>query len=545
MDDSGLAGAWGERTSADLSSLLLELGRAWKAASFYGPDNVTTQKLIERACRAWQSDLARAGPLELELTPGGFQLAGVRGVYGTEHLGKVSDGLARLGIQRLRFTEVISSRSLTAFIGSLLEMSAGIRPVSQLGIEVDGEICLSLDSDEATGPDGDALPDEPPLASLGSSLLRARRDEARAPDEPEKPDPGFEPPPADRNAGSARLRALLQDLDRCTDDDGYERLAARAADGARGLCDEGLVEAAMRAIYVLADHVMGEGGRSAVQARIARATLLDLALGDRLGLLIDRACSNDTTASVHAAQVLLIVGEQAVPALLERLDAEAGGPREGQLTGLLIALSECAVPALRAAIGSGAGSRARLGVKIAGDLQCPELVKPLRDLLCAKDGPLQKDAARALVEMGNSAALRALMEAVESRHDRTAEIAASALGALGEPGGLTALVRRLERATQERRWDLGRHLLQAIGQFERGDRATARALLAWVQRGGPPWRRPDLDLKLEAVSALGQLAGEETTDALREIAGLRAPARLCERARRILDRRGDGRRSPR
>lgn len=541
MDDSGLAGAWGERTSADLSSLLLELGRAWKAASFYGPDNAATQKLIERACRAWQSDLARAGPLELELTPGGFQLAGVHGVHGNEYLGNVSDGLARLGIQRLRFTEVISSRSLTAFVGSLLEMNAGNRPVSQLGIEVDGEICLSLDTDEANR---DELPAEPPLASLGSSLLRARRNEARAPDEPEKPDPGLEPPPADRDAGSARLRALLQDLDRCTDDDRYERLATRAADGARGLCDEGLAEAAMRAIYVLADHVMGEGGRSAVQARIARTTLLDLALGDRLALLIDRACSNDTTASVHAARVLLIVGEQAVPALLERLDAEAGGPREGQLTGLLIALSECAVPALRAAMGSGTGSRARLGVKIAGDLQCPELVKPLRDLLCAKDGPLQKDAARALVEMGNSAALRALMEAVESRHDRTAEIAASALGALGEPRGLTALVRRLERASQERRWDLARHLLQAIGQFERGDRATARALLAWVQRGGPPWRRPDLDLKLEAVTSLGQLAGEESADALREIAGLRAPARLCERARRILDRRGDGRRSP-
>jgi HEAT repeat protein len=290
---------------------------------------------------------------------------------------------------------------------------------------------------------------------------------------------------------------------------------------------------------------MGEGGRSAVQARVARDALLDLAMGERLAALIDRACSTDTRASVQAAQVLLVVGEQAVPALLERLDAETGGAREGQLTGLVIALGECGVPALRAAMGSGSGSRARLGVKIAGDLQCPELVKPLRDLLCAKDGPLQKDAARALVEMGNSAALRALLEAVESRHDRTAEVAGFALGSLGEPRGLTALVRRLERATQERSWDLARQLLRAIGQFERGDRASARALLAWVQRGGPPWRRPDLDLKLEAVTALGQLAGEETTAALREIAGLRAPARLCERARRILDRRGDGRAAPR
>jgi HEAT repeat protein len=193
-----------------------------------------------------------------------------------------------------------------------------------------------------------------------------------------------------------------------------------------------------------------------------------------------------------------------------------------------------------AAIASGAGSRARLGVRIAGDLQCPELVTPLRDLLCAKDGALQRDAARALVEMGNANAVRALLEALESKYDRTAEIAAYSLGQLAAPRSLAALVRRLERATEERRWELVREILLSIGQFHEGNRATARALVAWVQRGGPPWRRPDLGLKLEAVAALGQLGGAESTDGLRQIAGLRLSERICERARRILERRGDG-----
>jgi hypothetical protein len=208
-------------------------------------------------------------------------------------------------------------------------------------------------------------------------------------------------------------------------------------------------------------------------------------------------------------------------------------------------LGEATVPTLTAAIASGKGIRARLGIRLAGELQCPDLVKPLRDLLCAKDGPLQKEAARALDEMGNSAALRALLEALESKHDRTAEIAASALGSLGAPRSRSALVRRLERATQDRSWNLCRELLQSIGQFQLGDRATARALLAWVQRGGPPWRRPDLELKLDAVTTLGQLGGPESAQALGEIAGMRLSKRLCERARRILDRRRDGRLRPR
>lgn len=529
MDDPGQASGWSERTAADVSSLMVELGRVAKAIPFYGAETDTTQTLGERACRALQADLARGGPLELEVADDGFQLAGVPGSFGADHLARVAGGLKRVGVQRIRFTEVVSTASLMSFMASLDRLEDGARPCSQVGIEVDGEICLQLDSDE----DSDTLAMREPFTTLGSSLLGSPG---------EKPTLDRDPLGAAASSpDAARLLACLRELDRCSDDAVYIQLAQKAADTTRGLCDEGLQEEAVRTMFVLAEHVMGEGGRSAVQVRVARATLLELAIGDRLGELIDRACSNETGASVRAAQVLLTIGEQAVPALVERLGIDLDTVRGGQLTGLLIALGEATVPTLTGAIASGNGIRARLGIRLAGELQCPELAKPLRDLLCAKDGPLQKDAARALVEMGNSAALRALLEALESKHDRTAEIAAGALGALGSPRGRSALVRRLERATQDRRWDLCREILQAIGQFELGDRAIARALLAWVQRGGAPWRRPDPELKLEAVATLGQLGGPETADALREIAGMRGSSRLCERAKRILERRGDGR----
>ena len=376
--------------------------------------------------------------------------------------------------------------------------------------------------------------------SLGSFLLGRR-----SISENEKPevegDPLAEPA---TGPGADWLLLCLTELDRCTDDSVYLELAAKVADAALAL-DDGLSLETSRAMLVLADHAGDKGGRSAAQAQIARETLREIAIGDRLGELIERACSRHATASVRAAQVLLIVAEPAAAGLLERLEIEQVGPRAGQLTGLLIALGEAAVPTVTAAISSGREPQARLGIRLAADLQCPQLVKPLHDRLCSQDGPLQQDAARALVEMGNAGALRVLLEALESKHDRTAEIAAISLGNLAAPRSQSALVRRLESAAHERRWKLAREILLSIGQFHQGDRATARALSAWVQRGGPPWRRPDLDLKLDAVTALGQLGGEASTIALREIAGLRIAPRLCERAQRILDRRGDGRRTPR
>ncbi len=535
MQDLEHGSGWGERTAADVSSLMVELGRVAKAIPFYGTDTDTAQTLGERACRALHADLARAGPLELEVGDEAFHLAGVPGSFGSDHLARAARGLERAGVQRIRFTEVVSTASLMSFIGSLAGLEDGERPASQLGIEVDGEICFLLSSDDDT----DTLTTDELFASLGSSLLGGLADEAQASD----PKPSIDQDPLASPASSpdaARLLGCLRELDRCSEDPVYVQLVQKVADATRILCDEGLREEAIRTMFVLADHVMGEGGRSGVQARVARSALLELAMGDRLGELIDRACSSDTGTSVRAAQLLLIVGEQAVPALVERLEIDLDTVRGGQLTGLLIALGEATVPTLTGAIASGNGVRARLGIRLAGELQCPGLVKPLRDLLCAKDGPLQKDAARALEEMGNSAALRALLEALDSKHDRTAEIAASALGSLGAPRSRSALVRRLERATQDRSWNLCREILRSIGQFQLGDRATARALLAWVQRGGPPWRRPDLELKLVAVTALGQLGGPESTRALGEIAGMRLSSRLCERAKRILDRRGDG-----
>ena len=191
MRDPEQASGWSERTAADVSSLMVELGRVAKAIPFYGADADTAQTLGERACRALHTDLARAGPLELEVGDDGFHLAGIPGSFGSDHLASAARSLRRAGVQRIRFTEVISTASLMSFMGSLDGLEDGERPASQLGIEVDDEICLRLGSDE----DSESLTTQEPFASLGSSLLKGSGEETRASDD--KPsidqDPGFSP----------------------------------------------------------------------------------------------------------------------------------------------------------------------------------------------------------------------------------------------------------------------------------------------------------------------------------------------------------------
>ena len=50
---------WGNRTPADLSSLLLELGRAVRGAGFYAENDPRRPDLLDRAYRAFKSEITR------------------------------------------------------------------------------------------------------------------------------------------------------------------------------------------------------------------------------------------------------------------------------------------------------------------------------------------------------------------------------------------------------------------------------------------------------------------------------------------------------
>jgi hypothetical protein len=205
----------------------------------------------------------------------------------------------------------------------------------------------------------------------------------------------------------------------------------------------------------------------------------------------------------------------------------------------LIALCEVTTPCLKAAIGGTNGRRARLAIRIACDLQTPALVAPLREHLC-RPGPSPKDAARALVEIGNAVAVDALLAGVASEQLRVAEIAARSLGTLGAPHALSPLVERLHFAGRQRAWDLVREILASIGQFASCDPATAERLKSWICQPRLGRGRPHLDLRLEAVTVLGQLAGPSVDRTLRDIAKGKPPRPLRsvrEHAQSTLERR--------
>jgi hypothetical protein len=116
--------SWTERTSADLASLMVELGRVLKSAAFYGYEDPATTALVDRAHRAWQSDIARAGPLELTVAADSVTADELPERIRIDHLPELSRAFGSGRIERLRIGGPLSRAS---FLGLVLAIDTTMR----------------------------------------------------------------------------------------------------------------------------------------------------------------------------------------------------------------------------------------------------------------------------------------------------------------------------------------------------------------------------------------------------------------------------------
>jgi len=112
------------RTAPELATLLLELGRLIRARRYYAPGDPKLATVFERSLRAWQADLLRRGPLDLELVAEGFQEYGGRGVLSHPRLAELGQDLAQRGVKRLRFEPSLDADAFAAF-AEVLATDAG------------------------------------------------------------------------------------------------------------------------------------------------------------------------------------------------------------------------------------------------------------------------------------------------------------------------------------------------------------------------------------------------------------------------------------
>lgn len=573
------------RSAPELTALLLELGRLVKARRFYAPGDPRLVKLFERGLRAWQADLARHGALELAVGPEGFRAGPEGELLPARQLAELVQELVAGGVSRVRLDADIDAEALAGLVEVLAADRGAIEsqggPAAALYARVPMGIVLdTLDSRKARGTlaagdppaaEEDDLPwtleDE---AEIGSSRApEAEPTDFLAPeesltelseaevaweieDEPvadlsashgprrdqEVPAEETAEPTGPRRRRSAAdplsLEALLEELDECDEASSYADAARRVVHEAERATEEGRLDEAFQVLRRLSQHAAQGRKRSARQADLAQSFLVTVASGPRLADLIDRACAPDHDVSVHAAQVLLQLGEDVAATLVQAAEIERDRARRERIHGILIALGDKALPELLRLIDDGATPSVRTAVRLLGDIQNPAATPMLVALLDHAEPSIREEAAKALVRTGDVRGMDALVRALRSKTPGLTAVAVYCLAASGSPRAVGPLIELVEEAAREGRSEVAREAIRALGRLGRQEAAGPLAEL--LLRKGLLHRRRLRELKVAAAAALGCLPGDEAVGALAQAVGSR-DGQIRRAAQLALERR--------
>jgi HEAT repeat protein len=384
-----------------------------------------------------------------------------------------------------------------------------------------------LDGTASEGGDGEAQEAGIPL----DALLGAAAAAGEPPAEPVDP----------RALRARELVGMLEQLEDCEDEIDYRDLGQHVLSFASQLVQEGQLEPCFRAMVVLARHAGDDAKRSYAQRESAIHLLGSLGQGPLLVDLVERAVAPElrsgpegTPGALEATAALRELGVRAAPVLLDLLERESDAERRGRLTGVLIAMGEEAVPALSEAILTGSKRRLRVALRLAGETQNPRVVASVREALVGSDAEIAREAAQALVRIGDVTALEVLAEALRSPRPPVAALAAYSLGTTGRVLALAPLTETLARALGEGQLMVAREVVRGLGRLGRPEAVPA---LAGLLAQGRLFRRRQLrEVKLAAVSALAHLPGIEAEQTLLRASRSR-DMRLREAAQAALRRR--------
>lgn len=528
------------RTNADFTSLLLECARALRGFSFYAETDPKRRPLLDRAFRALSSELERSGPIDLRLGEGTFILDGLATpIPAGGALDPLAGALGRHGIERLRLDPSLTRNALDGFLDLLGQPVDRFESPTAFARILSARDSRGLRINDLEDPARHATPrldTTPPCASAslasGFSSPMPTRSPPSSGGESKKPTleshPLEVPSPDDRGE---RLRARLIELDQFADDSAYQARVADISVWAQELWNQGLIDECYRALLVLADHAVGCGGRPETQARMAAACFAELASGERLHDLIRRATGSSGTG-VRAAQLLLQLGPTVVPELLDRICEEPDPDRSAPLHALIMTMGEAALPTLISAIQGPDDHRARIGIRLAGELQSPAALPTLLASLRSPSLSRRTETIRALSLLPGDEAKQVLANALESNYEEIAVAATRAVATAEGPDAVPMLLDILEASLRTSRTKVSRTLVEVLGRI--GDERVVPRLSAILERKPILRRAHHHAIQLAAIDALAILPTREARRAI-ERAARHGARPVRDRARDRLD----------
>ena len=528
-----------------VAPLLIELARAVRAYQFFEPGHATRAHALAKAVALWTTRLPQLGELELEIQDTGFYLGGVAPIPAAA-LGDLANALCEHRVLALQIHPELSENELGSLVDSLARepkahgpgglagtlKDAGVRHVAVWSVPEPAKRFPGVDTETELPPTRPAI-DSFPLSEdvAGGAAVGTAEEIGTVTEVGEAPAPEAEAP-----AGEGARLPEVDELDACTDVGEYRVCANRVDSALDHLLAAREFEDAYAITRVFSRHA-GDPGRAPVLRNEARARLRAVFRNDGLmGLVVGRALDPDAKDSVEAVHMLSWLAPQSV---IRVLDEHSKGDHEtrNQATAVLLTMGDQALPTLVDELGDESPARARRAARILGDMQNPTAVEFLADHLRHPDAGTQREVTLALARIGSPRSVQVLAEALAG----PPELAVVAAGGLGNCRSREA-VRELGEALGEKSGHgeaVRREAMRSLGRI--GDPESLPALKGVLDRGSLLARKKNRPLRIAAAQAIAKIGGEAAYLALEPHAsgGDAALQKTCRELMSDMERRGD------
>ena len=485
---------------AKIAAALTGLIKQIKALRYYPPHHPALQAAAEESLNGFRP-LLQERPLSLAVRKDAFLLD-------DQPLGKASQVLGHLAmfcfarrIQQLTILPDLSAADLDSFVRSLtldpqeIVARGGIQAILEQARvttiwvnEQDLEVIL------ARKQRLEELPSEAPGGSAEG-----------------KPVPTSLPP---AQLQSQELKKLIKLLEQAKDDLRFRALLQELVPLVRLNLVHEHQRLVLRAMALLCRNAT-DPHASELRSAHAMNAIGQLATDEMTDYLATCLLDSDATDKVRKllTNILVFLGDKVVRRLMQLLAEEDVAANRKLLAEVLMGIGPAAVPILQEHLFDERWYVVRNAVTILGELRSQESLPHLTPLLEHREVRVRRETIRTLSRIGGPRAVSILLQATEADDQETRRQALLSLGAIRAASAIPTLLKLLEQPDwSQRTIDIKKDAIRALGEIRSSEAVAPLATLLGKRR---LWRRARHDeLRVIAAAALGEIADATARSAL-------------------------------
>lgn len=430
-----------------------------------------------------------------------------------EMLRKLAASLFARRIQRLMILRDLSCQDLweTARIllldAEVIEKKGGIQSLLQQArvttiwtnvVDINGifELKSKIETEKSTLYGAEEMADEKFLASLGGSAAVARAGSSLA--------AVVEVP-----AGELPFEELLKAVEMASGDQEFFRLLQRLVPVVQGNLNDKSAHLVLQTLSFLTlcceNNCVGEEKRKA-----ARQAMTQLSSPPLLSFYVNLICARRRFDDHRIAwdKITRSLGEPLAQLLLNRLAAEEEQSARKILTEALISQGEAALAAIIATLKDDRWPVLRNAAYLLGEIRAAAAIEPLRPLLRHRDLRVRRETLRALTRIGGSGVIAILAKILQGDDSELRRQAMLCLGAIKNPATIPLLVQFLQvKDWRFQQLEAKIDAVRALGEI--GSVEALPELVAIVNHRCLFYRSRNDVLRAAAILAIGEIGGPE------------------------------------